>query len=500
MQIRAPGQNKGRSDQMVPVLGSDASWQVRLSQDFDVRRYAYDRSLRNIDDLRTLKFDGVTSSLHGSVSTLATRFQSRPVAGLILMTDGNATDQLGDPIEWSKLGFPIYPVVQDEEEQIQDIRIAQLSTRQTDFESSPVTVSAKIGAEGLEESNLVVALSNDDDTLIEEKTLSIESGGLVDVEFRFRPQEPGLQFYRLNVFKETERKQYEKGQTLSEATLANNTRLFSIHRDRGPYRVLYVAGRPNWEFKFLRRALQEDDEVQLVALLRIARKEAKFSFRDRGVNTSNPLFSGFDPNVEEGAEQYDEPVILRYGIDESEELSRGFPKDSDELFAYQAVILDDIESAFFTQEQLLLLRQYVSSRGGGLLLLGGTESFGKGKYDNTPLEDLMPVYLPRRSEDGITRPHRLELSREGWLQPWLRVRETEAAEKKRFAAMPAFSTINRVGDVKPGASLLAELSNEEGQQPALAVQRYGKGRTAAMLVGDLWRWGNAERVRGKPRS
>ena len=34
----------------------------------------------------------------------------------------------------------------------------------------------------------------------------------------------------------------------------------------GPFRILYVSGRPNWEFKFLRRALQEEDELDLVGL------------------------------------------------------------------------------------------------------------------------------------------------------------------------------------------------------------------------------------------
>ena len=41
-----------------------------------------------------------------------------------------------------------------------------------------------------------------------------------------------------------------------------------VHRRRGPYRLLYVSGRPNWEFKFLRRALQGEDEIELVGLIR----------------------------------------------------------------------------------------------------------------------------------------------------------------------------------------------------------------------------------------
>ena len=39
-----------------------------------------------------------------------------------------------------------------------------------------------------------------------------------------------------------------------------------------PYRVLYVTGRPNWEYKFLHRAVDEDDQVQLFALVRVAKE------------------------------------------------------------------------------------------------------------------------------------------------------------------------------------------------------------------------------------
>ena len=44
--------------------------------------------------------------------------------------------------------------------------------------------------------------------------------------------------------------------------------------------------------------------------------------------------------------------------------------------------------------------------------------------------------------------------------------------------------------LKPGASVIATVRDEKGAElPALAVQRFGRGRTAALMVGDLWRWG-----------
>ena len=39
------------------------------------------------------------------------------------------------------------------------------------------------------------------------------------------------------------------------------------------------------------------------------------------------------------------------------------------------------------------MRNFVSQRGGGLLMLGGPDSFADGKYDRTPVGELLPVYL-----------------------------------------------------------------------------------------------------------
>jgi uncharacterized membrane protein len=229
--------------------------------------------------------------------------------------------------------------------------------------------------------------------------------------------------------------------------------------------------------------------VQLVGLIRIANKEPKFSFRDKGVNSTNPLFAGLGADEEDAAQQYDEPVIIRLGVNESEELSDGFPDSADELFAYHGVILDDIESEFFTQDQMLLLRRFVSSRGGGLLMLGGQEAFADKKFGDSPLGELSPVYAPRSSAEKRQGPFRLSLTREGLLQPWVRLRDTENAERGRLDAMPPFLTLNVVGDVKPGASQLATVETDDDRTaPAIVAQRFGKGRTAAIAIGDMWRW------------
>ena len=83
-----------------------------------------------------------------------------------------------------------------------------------------------------------------------------------------------------------------------------------VDRGLGTHRILYVAGRPNWEFKFLNRALTDDEQIQLVGLIRIAKREKKFEFVGRQGEQSNPLFRG-SGLTNENTERYDQPVLVR---------------------------------------------------------------------------------------------------------------------------------------------------------------------------------------------
>src|SRR5690606_34641906 len=128
----------------------------------------------------------------------------------------------------------------------------------------------------------------------------------------------------------------------------------------------------------MRRSLDEDPEIRLTGLLRIADREPKFEFRGRGNEASNPLFRGFDQQDLEEVERYDQAVLVRMGVEDADELRDGFPQGAEELFAYHALVFDDLEARFFTADQMSLIQRFVSQRGGGLLMLGGAESFSQG--------------------------------------------------------------------------------------------------------------------------
>ena len=564
MGVRDEGAAQIRGEVMADVLAGDgAGWLARLDEDFQVRRYVFDSRVRRSTDFSELTFDGRGSaiatvlrlagsahgmglkpmahrqdadatSIHGQ-DARATQGQDalatdggRPVAGIVLLTDGVATD-IGEEFYDLSGVPPVYPVVVGGGRLQRDLALTNVSVTQTAFEDAPVTIQADVEAAGFAGRDVVVAVLDSNAVEVQRSEWKVKGDDDRQVfRFAIRPRGSGVLFYRVAVRegpmdegrgttdglmrgRDARDTQGQDALATGEATMLNNERTVVVDRRRGPYRILYVSGRPNWEYKFLKRALEADEQVQLVGLLRVARREPKYDWRGRRGEQSNPLYRGYDEREQAEAESYDQPVLVRLNTRDDAELADGFPKTAEALFEYHAIILDDVEKNFFTQDQMELVRRFVAERGGGFAMLGGMESLREGGYDRTAIGGILPVYLDRVLEAPPARPVRMALTREGWLEPWVRLRDNELDERRRMEEMPGFEVLNRVGAIKAGARVVATASPQGGVGfdggtswtstgrmpvprqgevvPALVVHRYGNGRAAVLTVGDLWRWG-----------
>ncbi len=528
MRIHDRGDASARGDRLKQLLTTEPSaWQDSMAENFQVRRYLFDSRVQGTKDYSELDFQGRSSAIGFAVRSIAERFHGQPLAGILLLTDGNATD-LTDANVGAEGLPPIYPVVFGNDQPVNDIAVQKVAVNQTSFEDAPVTIQAEATATGFageplrarllkiaHASSLGPATNAGNAAARAGATTNRPAGGPVSdrltaeqtqkagaepasFRFQFKPEQSGVSFYRLQVHTTNNPGLGTNATTsVDEATLANNERMVVVDRGRGPYRVLYVSGRPNWEYKFLQRAVMEDDQIQMVGLIRIARREPKFEFRGRAGESSNPLFRGFGNQSAEDTERYDQPVLIRLNTRDEYELRGGFPKLPEELYEYHAIILDDLEAEFFTPDQMTLLQRFVSERGGGFLMLGGSESFHEGKFNRTPIGDLLPVYLDQIPDEKPPGDLKLTLTREGWLQPWARLRNNESDERLRLDELPAFGVLNQVRGAKPGASVIATVTDKDRQHPALVVQRFGSGRSAAMMIGDLWQWGLKDEARHK---
>ncbi|NDA67148.1 MAG: hypothetical protein EB141_05625, partial [Verrucomicrobia bacterium] len=396
MQIHDRGNPQSRAELLRDtVAGKGADWLTKLRENFELRGYVFDSRLQPSTDFVELNFDGRSSAIGSALATLRERLAGRPMAGIVLLTDGNATDIAGELPDLKGLP-PVYPVVFGREDADRDIALINVGVTQTSFEDSPVTIQAEAVASGYVGSDVKAELLDTAGKVIDQQTQRVRRDGeALAFRFQLKPEQKGVSFYRMRVGAQGSEEQFKNAKISAEATLANNTRVITVDQGRGPFRILYVSGRPNWEFKFLNRALAEDDQLGLVGLIRIAKREPKFDFRGRVGESSNPLFRGFGNQSKEEIQRYDQPVLVRLNTKDAEELAKGFPSTPEELFAYHAVIVDDLEAEFFSTEQKALLQRFVSERGGGFLMLGGMESFHEGGYLRTPIGDMLPVYLDR---------------------------------------------------------------------------------------------------------
>lgn len=469
----AGGETRARQVQAALAAGGgDAAWITALGEDFRLRLMTGGAQTKSVPHFRGLTFDGTRSDFCRTLATLCSGGTN--LAAVVVVSDGNATDAAAWKAEAE--GAPVFTVLAGKKAPQSDLSIDEATVATSPFEDAPITITTRVSGNG---KGVLTALDEEGKMIASEK-VTLSGGSAQTVRLKLPVAKSGVSFQRLEL----------KGEDIKESTLANNTRLLAADRGAGPYRVLYVTGRPNWEYKFLRRAIAGDDDIQMPALVRIAKREPKFEWRGRAGESVNPLFRGFGAKEGEEALRYDQPVLIRLGTKDAKELSDGFPKAAEDLFAeYRAIILDDIEAQFFTREQMNLIERFVSERGGAVMMLGGQESFRAGGYDNTPIGRMLPVYLDQTTSAPAIGDARFNLTREGWLESWMRLRTDRDEDEKRLAGMTAFHSVNPAFAIKPGASILATVSDAENSYPAIAVQRFGEGRVGSMLIGDLWRWG-----------
>lgn len=484
------GSSRGERLQRVWNEGA-ATWRHELERDYRTLNFTFAGGLTELGKSSALEFNGGPTALGSALSQVVERLGERP-AGIVVLTDGVASD-LNDLD--AKTLPPVFPVVFGRSAPGPDLALGAVNATSTAFEDAPVTVAVEVLVAGVSEIRARVRLEGIDTqdvaggvAVAVESFVTLKRGQQqAGVQLQFSPKRSGATFYRVSVDSPDLAPE-------AELTLENNTRLLCVNRSVGPHRLLYVAGRPNWEFGPMRRALDTDSELQLLGLIRVAKREPKFAFKGRGGESSNPLFRGFQKGEDGSVQKYDKPVLVRVNVETRDELAAGFPKTAEELFGYKGIILDDVEAEFFTPEQQRLLQRFVAERGGGLLMLGGMESFEGGGWKGTPVEAALPVWLGKDSESGGT--YQWKLSREGLLEPWVRQRKAEAQELERMDKLPAFEILNGVAGIKPAASVLAWGISGPQKRPALVTQRYGSGRSGALLAGDLYQWGIGDPTRG----
>jgi uncharacterized membrane protein len=420
-----------------------------LSARFAVRRFRFAADGAPVSNVNELAAGGTRSDLAQALAGVREDLNGLPLAGVVLVSDG--ADNGGSNLEDALLALrarrvPVYTVGVGTERFARDVAIERVQAPRQTLRGANTVVEADVRIRGAGSAEVPVTVEADGKVVATETLKPATKGDLVTARLRIPPLEPGV--HRLAV---------RVRPLPNELVTENNEWQTSLEVRSGPDRILYVEGEPRPEFPFLRRAMASDSAVQVVGLMRSAEKK-----------------------------------YLRLGVRDSLELLGGFPTTRDELFQYRGLILGSVEAGFFTTDQLRMLAEFVSVRGGGLLALGGRASLSEGGYAGTPLADVLPLTIGagKVNEDGPAIPVKVRPTRNGETHPALQLRETVTASLKRWDSLPALTTVNTLGALRAGATLLLAGTVENGRSdvPILAWQRYGRGLSAVFGAQDSWLW------------
>ena len=414
------------------------------ASEFSLRHYELGAGVRLVDNFSTSTAvadgtaipDGLVSVLEGA------RFN--PLAAVVLGSDGadTAGGLTSETLaEIAAFGVPIHTIGIGREEMPEDIELQEVVVPDKALPGS--TVSARVTVRHDATAATRIKVYDGDDLLdivpVELPMDATVTTAWVEVELT----EPGphqLSFSVDGIAGETE--------------FRNNRRATLVNVANERYRVLYFEGEPRWEYKFMRRAVANDDDLSIATLLRVS------------------------PNK-----------FYRQGIDGPEQLEDGFPSTRDELFAYDALIIGSVEAASLSEEQQAIVRDFVSERGGSLLMIAGPNGLGNGGWGQSELADVLPARLPPSTSNTFYRRKApVTPTPQGLAQQMMRLAADDDENKTAWQALPEIADYQVVGNLKPAAVTLLEAETEDGRIPLFITQPYGRGQSYILSTGGTWRW------------
>ena len=126
--------------------------------------------------------------------------------------------------------------------------------------------------------------------------------------------------------------------------------------------------------------------------------------------------------------------------------------------------------------------------GGGLAMFGGARAFDSGGYGESSLREVLPVELDGKGAFQTPGNLRAALTGAGKAHPITRLLPDPKSNEEAWSKMPALTGLNQVRAVRGETLLSAGSDGAASGAPLLAIGRFGKGRTLALMSDDAWRW------------
>ena len=412
-----------------------------LARRYRLRDYVFAGSAEAVDGYRALPAAGDVTAIGDSVLQVLRTLHTSALGAVIVISDGaDNAGALSDATlaQIASYGVPVHTIGIGRERMPEDLELADVLVPARALLGTAVAARASIRHDGAGTTRLEVY---DGDRFLggRDVTLSADTE-LTSVPIEFTLDQSGERELRFTLIPKP-----------GERELRNNTRLRMVDVSEHRASVLYVEGAPRWEYKFMRRALDGDNGVRLVSLLR---------------TTPNGYY--------------------RQGIDAPTELQGGFPDDRPTLYAYDALIIGSMPAAWFKPAQMQMIRDFVSERGGSLLMLAGPQGLGDGGWGDTVVGQILPAQLRPDSFHRVRVP--VVLTARGRLSPMLQFVDNGAANDKLWSQLPPVADYQDLGALRLAATSLLDVRVGGKEQPLLVSQPYGRGHTEILATGGTWRW------------
>ncbi|MBO4345507.1 MAG: hypothetical protein J5833_07115 [Victivallales bacterium] len=388
------------------------------------------------DELRDNASDGEFNEPNSPVSQqlerILARFRGDRLAAVVLLSDG--LDRSPEPIDAAALKVPFYvPELEESGEpprgKALDFAVGEISypKRMTVNWKTNIGV-AVTRVSGEKASAMPVRLLKDGVEIQSENAVFAENESVRRVSFQIEPTEIGSFVYQIEI------------SPPEDDDNGNNRKNILIDVTDSRTRVLYLEGTPRWEFKYLKRSLLSEKNLQLTAFVRYG-KGGFISFDETNSGEAMPKLT------------------------------------AESLRQYKALILGDLNGTVFTPEEAADIRKFVEN-GGSMLMLGGVNAY---KEDGIAfIKEFSQIMPASYSSGGTMREGRFSVD----FTPEGRALQAFAplAEEGRFP--PVLSLFS---PVKTGPFTSTYLAATDGT-PLLLARQAGQGRTAMILSDSLWRW------------
>ncbi len=435
--------------------------------------YTFGQSLESIPQIDNASPTGGVTALAGALQHLLALPGEQPLAGVILCSDGNENAN-GDALAVARLfrrkGIPIYTATFGSTEEPRDIVVENVQVKPAVPNEAPTRIALTLRAPGFTNQMVPIQIRHGNRVVATQQVRL--TGGEQRVEMDFTPREKGFQTYEASI-------PAQPGEWLA----SNNRRLFGLEVIDPTIRVIYMEGTPQQpgapmpEWKYLKDALESDPHIKVKVLYQLLSQNSEGGQRRHTVDV--------DPESGDKAYPVNHPT-------------RGFPRTMADLLNYDVVIHSDIKVQSFSDEQLQNIARLVEQSGGGFIMIGGNSAFGKGGYQKTVLDRIIPVAMQQYA-DSVKMLFQMQSPSSAFEHPVMAIGATREETRKIWTEkFPCFYGFNRVDRPKPGAIVLGvtppaanpgAYAQGYAGKVVLAVQEIGKGRSMAFTSDTTRSWG-----------